>query len=196
MREPKPNSGELLQGTLDMLILKTLISGSNARVRGGGVYSSRPRRMYCAWRRGRSIRRCIGWNCGACSPRKWGVSENNRRAKYYRLRRRGADTWWTSPARLAADVGRHRPHHGAGLRATPVGEVMTAVWLRLRTAFRRRQLDRDLEDELQFHLEMRQAGCQLEGAGAAEARFAARRQFWQPARGERRHAGKCGPWVG
>ena len=27
MREPKPNSGELLQGTLDMLILKTLIRG-------------------------------------------------------------------------------------------------------------------------------------------------------------------------
>ena len=33
----------------------------------------------------RSIRRSTGWNCAGCSSAEWGVSENNRRAKYYRL---------------------------------------------------------------------------------------------------------------
>lgn len=36
-----------------------------------------------------------------------------------------------------------------------VREWMTAAWLRLRALFRRRQLDRDLEDELAFHLAMK-----------------------------------------
>jgi len=53
----------------------------------------------------------------------------------------------------------------------------TSRWLRLRTAFRRRQLERDLEDELQFHLAKREESWRLQGAVAADARYAARRQF-------------------
>jgi hypothetical protein len=34
-------------------------------------------------------------------------------------------------------------------------EWITALWLRIKALFRRRQLDRDLDDELQFHLAMR-----------------------------------------
>ncbi|HZT68774.1 MAG TPA: ABC transporter permease [Terriglobia bacterium] len=41
--------------------------------------------------------------------------------------------------------------------------------------FRRRQLDRDLEDEIQFHLAMREA--RLHESGVADASYAARRQF-------------------
>jgi putative ABC transport system permease protein len=52
---------------------------------------------------------------------------------------------------LATDVGRDRADHGTGL-----GEVLTGPWLRLRALFHRRQLDRDLEDELAFHLTMRE----------------------------------------
>jgi len=54
---------------------------------------------------------------------------------------------------------------------------LTAAWLRLRTAFHRRQWQRDLEDELQFHLEMRQERCQSQGFSAGDAGYAARRQF-------------------
>lgn len=35
-------------------------------------------------------------------------------------------------------------------------EWMTSFWLRITTLFRRRQLERDLDDELQFHLAMRE----------------------------------------
>ncbi len=50
-------------------------------------------------------------------------------------------------------------------------------WLRVRTLFKRKQLDRDLEDELAFHLAMREEKKRAEGIGAEEAKYAARRQF-------------------
>jgi PadR family transcriptional regulator PadR len=84
MREQKPSSGELLQGTLDMLILKTLIRGPMhgyavaesiqqtseevLRVEEGALYPALHRL---------ELRGLL--------QADWGVSENNRRAKYYRL---------------------------------------------------------------------------------------------------------------
>lgn len=84
MREQRPNSGELLQGTLDMLVLKTLIRGPMhgyamaefirqtsedvLRVEEGALYPALHRL---------ELRGLLA--------SEWGVSENNRRAKYYRL---------------------------------------------------------------------------------------------------------------
>ena len=50
-------------------------------------------------------------------------------------------------------------------------------WLKLKMLFRRRKLDRDLEDELAFHLAMREENNRAEGRGAMEAGYAARKQF-------------------
>lgn len=82
------SKSELLQGTLDLLILKTLalepahgfaiarriqqVSGEVLKVEEGSLYPA----LYRMERR--------GWI--ACD---WGVSENNRKAKYYRLTRAG-----------------------------------------------------------------------------------------------------------
>lgn len=82
--EEKRDSGALLQGTLDMLILKTLTQGvmhgyaiadfirSNSadvlRVEEGALYPALHRLELRGW-----------------LASEWGVSENNRRAKYYRL---------------------------------------------------------------------------------------------------------------
>jgi len=51
------------------------------------------------------------------------------------------------------------------------------IWHRLRAIVRRRRLDRDLDDELAFHLAMREADYQTRGADAADARVLARRRF-------------------
>jgi len=75
---------ELLQGTLDMLILQTLLFGP---VHGQGIANSIQRTsddvllvdhgsLYPALQR----LQMRGW-----ITTKWGTSENNRRAKYYRL---------------------------------------------------------------------------------------------------------------
>src|SRR6201985_3188802 len=79
---------ELLQGTLDMLILKALALGP---LHGLGVanrveqitkntFRVKPGSLFPALHRMEES----GWLASS-----WGESENNRRAKYYRLRRAG-----------------------------------------------------------------------------------------------------------
>ncbi len=84
MGESKPQSGDLVPGTLDMLILKTLTRGAlhgysiaefiqetsedALRVEEGALYPALHRL---------ELRGLLA--------SEWGVSENNRRAKYYRL---------------------------------------------------------------------------------------------------------------
>ena len=54
---------------------------------------------------------------------------------------------------------------------------LKGIWLRMKALLRREELDRDLEDELAHHLEMRaQKHCEA-GMDSVEARYAARRQF-------------------
>ena len=52
-----------------------------------------------------------------------------------------------------------------------------SYWTRLKAMFKRKQLDRDLEDELAFHLAMREAKNRERGIATDEAHYAARRQF-------------------
>jgi predicted permease len=51
------------------------------------------------------------------------------------------------------------------------------IWARVKALFRRKQLERDLDEELAFHLEMREKRKRAEGVAAEEAKYAARRQF-------------------
>lgn len=84
MREPKPSSGELLPGTLDMLILKTLIRGPMhgyavaefIQQTSDDVLKVEEGALYPALHR-LELRGLLA--------SEWGISENNRRAKYYRL---------------------------------------------------------------------------------------------------------------
>ena len=103
---------------------------------------------------------------------------------------------------MAADVGRDRADYGAGLGnlvnrsrpqgGTPVAALigayiskpsrdregaLSAAWLRVRAVFRRRQLESDLEEEMEFHLAMREQRERAAGASPGEAHAAARRQF-------------------
>jgi transcriptional regulator len=98
---------ELPQGTLDLLILKTValepqhgwaisqrlhqISSETLHVRQGSLYPALHRLERRGWIKAR-----------------WGTSDNNRRAKYYELTRRGRaelDTQTTAWRKLAAAVG-------------------------------------------------------------------------------------------
>lgn len=84
MRQADDQSGELLPGTLDLLILKTVSRGAMhgygiaeqieqasddvLRVEEGALYPALHRLELRGW-----------------LASEWGASENNRRAKYYRL---------------------------------------------------------------------------------------------------------------
>jgi predicted permease len=56
-------------------------------------------------------------------------------------------------------------------------QQLLALWNRFAALFRRRQLERDLDDELAFHLSMREAEYRGDGVPAADAGAAARRRF-------------------
>lgn len=87
MKRP-PEAGDILQGTLDMLILRTLVMGpahghtiaqaiertsENAlEVEQGSLYPALHRLEDRGW-----------------VSSEWGVSENNRKAKFYRLTNKG-----------------------------------------------------------------------------------------------------------
>ncbi|PYR95125.1 MAG: PadR family transcriptional regulator [Acidobacteria bacterium] len=83
-----PMQGELLQGTLDLLILKTLALGpahghtiaSAIEHRSEAVLQVEHGSLYPALHRLEDR----GWIASF-----WGTSENNRRARYYRLTPRG-----------------------------------------------------------------------------------------------------------
>jgi predicted permease len=51
------------------------------------------------------------------------------------------------------------------------------AWVRGKLVARRRELDRDLDEEVSFHLKMREEKNRSAGMDAAEARYAAQRQF-------------------
>jgi PadR family transcriptional regulator, regulatory protein PadR len=80
--ESRPTT--LLQGTLDLLILKSLIAGEkhglgvSRRIQQitGGAFAVKPGSLFPALHRMEEQ----GWISSF-----WGESENNRRAKYYRL---------------------------------------------------------------------------------------------------------------
>ncbi len=103
----KTKPGELLQGTLDMLILKTLLRGplhgyaiaelihqrseEALRVEEGALYPALHRLELRGW-----------------LDSEWGASENQRRAKYYRLTAAGrkqlaaqAERWGRISAAIA-----------------------------------------------------------------------------------------------
>jgi putative ABC transport system permease protein len=61
-----------------------------------------------------------------------------------------------------------------------LAEWITALWLRIKALFRRRRLERDLDDELQFHLAMREQKLAEDGVPAEEAHYTARREFGNP----------------
>ena len=83
---PKPTT--LLQGTLDLLILKSLLAGEmhglgiSRRILQvtGGTFAVKPGSLFPALHRMEEE----GWISSL-----WGDSENNRRAKYYRLTKAG-----------------------------------------------------------------------------------------------------------
>jgi len=58
-----------------------------------------------------------------------------------------------------------------------MSDWLTKTWVRIKTLINRQQLDRDLEDELNFHLGMRKEKLQAEGLNPDVAHFASLKRF-------------------
>jgi PadR family transcriptional regulator PadR len=105
--KPRPE-GTLVQGTLDMLILKTLSRGS---MHGYGISQSIQQLSEEVLRveEGSLYPALHRLELDGVIDSEWGVSENNRRAKYYRLTAEGRKRLSKETGqwvRLAAAIGR------------------------------------------------------------------------------------------
>ena len=162
---------EFLQGTLEVLILRSLALGPNHAygvsqflkreseeafvVDNGSLYPALQRLLQRKWIAG-----------------QWKTSPNARRAKYLPSHGRGPET-----ARGGhVEVGAICRGDGSGPRPGAVTD-MREWWSRLRMAFRRRNLDEDLRAEIESHLQMEVDARIDRGMSPTEAVDGARRQF-------------------
>ncbi len=107
IREKKTDAGELIQGTLEILILKALARGP---LHGYGVveWIQQTSQQVLKVEEGALYPALHRLELRGLLKAEWGVSENNRRAKFYRLTTEGrkrlnaeSQRW----ARLSAAVG-------------------------------------------------------------------------------------------
>ena len=104
MGKPRSQQGELLQGTLPLLILRTLATGPNhgfaiaRRIQqiSKSVLKIEQGSLYPALHR---------MELDGLIESFWGTTENNRRAKYYRLTRRGVRELTSETERWQAIAG-------------------------------------------------------------------------------------------
>ncbi|MGH9147711.1 MAG: permease prefix domain 1-containing protein, partial [Vicinamibacterales bacterium] len=75
---------------------------------------------------------------------------------------------------MGSSRDRRRARHANGLS---LRQRFIEAWRRLVTSFRRRRLEKDLDDEVAFHLAKREADARAAGASPLEARCDARRRF-------------------
>ena len=167
-----------LQGALDLLVLKALedgpmhgwgitlhierVSDEVLRVEEGSLYPALHRMEQERW-----------------IAAEWGRSENNRRARFYRLTSSGRQAVRLPSANTGGRLPTRLPlcWSSAGQRSR--GFAM--AWIRrLRALFRKEELESDFEEELQFHLSMREQRNVEQGMPNAEARRSARVRFGNP----------------
>ncbi len=168
-------SADLLPGTLDLLILKAVslgrlhgygvllriqqISGGALEVQQGALYPA----LYRLERQG-------------LIESEWGTSDNNRRAKFYRLTAGGRarldeETAELEPARRCHRAGAER-HAPGDLR-----EMLKRVRVMWRTLWRSKQVEAEMRDEMRLHIELEAERLRANGLDPDEARRQAHVRF-------------------
>ena len=112
------NKSDLLQGTLDLLILKTLDAGADARLGHLAAHPAGVRRR-AAGQPGVALPRAAPARAAGPDQAEWGNSENNRQAKFYALTRAGRKQLEDETRELGAARGRRRARAGHVARGGP-----------------------------------------------------------------------------
>ena len=143
---------DLVQGTLDLLILKVValepmhgwaiahrihqMSAEVLQVGQSALYPALHKLEQHGW-----------------VEAEWKISETNRRAKYYSLTRAGRRPPRAGIRKLREAGDGHIGHRAIQLEEKTMRRFITRTRLVLRSIFRRRRVDEDLDAELQFHLQ-------------------------------------------
>ena len=142
---------DVLQGTLDLLIMRTIalepmhgwaiaqriqqISDDLLRVQQGSLYPALHRLEHQGW-----------------ITADWGVSENNRRARFYALTKAGPQAARGRGLEVGPPLGRRQPRAAEDLTV----RLWHILHSRLRSLFLRARRESELREELELHLEREQ----------------------------------------
>jgi putative ABC transport system permease protein len=149
-------------------------SGADARLRGGGVHPT-DLRGRAASGGGGPVPSAAQAGTSRAAERGMGSFREQQEGEVlppYGGRQKAIDG---RDGPLGENGSRDHKDHATGLSGLPFGESLNSIWLKWRALLHRRQLERDLEDEMRFHLAMREE--RLRAAGDADAQHAAQRQF-------------------
>ena len=166
---------DLLQGTLDLLILKTLaldpmhgwgitlriqqITGEVLQVQPGSLYPALTRLEHRGW-----------------ITAKWAETDAARRARVLLAHASWPPTARTGDGTVAPVV--RRCHHTAGDKLSAMSmRIHHRVFMALRSLLRRRTVERELDDELRFHLHEMETQEAKRAVAPGEARRRARLGF-------------------
>jgi len=154
---------ELLQGTLDLLILRTLLLGQRTATRSPRRSNSTPMTC-CRSSRDRCIRRCTGSSSEDGFSAEEGTSENNRRAKFYRLTSKGRKQLAVETSKWDKVAERSRGFSG---RRSEGSESMR----------RSKRMIEGLDADIREHIERETQDNIERGMSPEDARYAALRKF-------------------
>ena len=157
MKEKRENPGDLLQGTLDLLILKALARGA---MHGYGVaeWIHQTSEDILKVEEGALYPALHRLELRGLLSSEWGTSDNNRRAKFYSLTASGrkqlaqeTEFWRACPARCANTPNRLERAGGDHVFGVDKQNLASRQSRLESTAARR-----DFKDEVAFHLAMRE----------------------------------------
>ena len=180
MKSERTDKADVLQGTLILLVLRTLealgplhgygiarrieqISKDVLQLNQGTLYPALLRMEQEGW-----------------IASKWGASEKNRKARFYSITAAGrkrlakeTEDW----RRMSSTIERFLGFDPGSLAEERRMSWASVVAARLRGLFEHKRLERELDDEVRFHLEMQIEDNLKAGMNPAEARYAALRSF-------------------
>ena len=143
---------DLLPGTLYMLVLRALgaralhgyaiarrikdTSANALEIEDGSLYPALNRMLVKGWLKA-----------------EWGMSENNRRARFYKLTADGRTAARTGD-QAVREAGDGHPTRHADRMSGRLASRLMAVWRRLTPLGRASAFDRELDEEIALHIEM------------------------------------------
>ena len=167
-----PPSSEVPYGALDLMVLKTLDTMGAQHGYGIARRIEQMAEGMLALNQGTIYPALLRLEQKGWIESDWGISENNRRARFYSITRCRTEATRDRSGSLVAHGGDDEPDARGIIVMT-----LRSILMRISASLRRRSLDAALDEEVRGHLDLLARDYERRGLSPEQARLAARRDF-------------------